>query len=289
VSRRDDTRLVVTDLDGTLLDEETYDLAPARPGLDALRERGIGLVLCSSKTRAEMEAIAGELGLQTPLGTPLIVESGGAIVVRAGLLPWVPPGGQTDGEHVVLPLGIPRATLLAALPEVAGEAGVAVRSFAAMTAEEVATLTGLAPEAAALALRREWDEPFVVVGDQEPGAHPDLEDAGRKRGLRVTRGGRFHHLSGPSDKGAALHALVRLLPLDPQGRDVGLGDAANDLSMLEAVDRPIVMPGKDGTIDATLAAALPGTERAPAPGPAGWAAALLAVLAGEPLARIGTS
>jgi len=29
VSARDDTRLVITDLDGTLLDGETYDIAPA--------------------------------------------------------------------------------------------------------------------------------------------------------------------------------------------------------------------------------------------------------------------
>jgi hypothetical protein len=49
------------------------------------------------------------------------------------------------------------------------------------------------------------------------------------------------------------------------------------------------MPGKDGGIDATLAAGLPGAERAPAPGPAGWAAAILAVLADEPLPRIATS
>jgi mannosyl-3-phosphoglycerate phosphatase len=288
VSRRHDTRLVVTDLDGTLLDEETYDLAPARPGLDALREHRIGLVLCSSKTRAEMEALAGELGPHAPLRTPLIVENGGAVVLPAGLLPSLPPGGHRDGDHVVLPLGTPRAALLEALPDVAGEAGVTVRSFASMTADEVAALTGLKPEAAALALRREWDEPFVVL-DRGPGPHPDLQNAARRRGLRVTGGGRFHHLTGPSDKGAALRALVRLLPLDAHGWDVGLGDAANDLPMLEAVDRPIVMPGRDGTIDVTLAAALAGAERAPAPGPAGWAAAILAVLSGESLPRIAKS
>jgi mannosyl-3-phosphoglycerate phosphatase len=288
VTRRHDTRLVVTDLDGTLLDEETYDLDPARPGLEALQARRIGLVLCSSKTRAEMQALAGELELDTPLGTPLIVENGGAVVLRAGLLPRLPPGARRDGGHVVLPLGTPRAALLTALPEVAGEAGVTVRPFAAMTAEEVAALTNLETEAAARALRREWDEPFVVL-DSKPGSHADLQDAARRRGLRVTKGGRFHHLTGPTDKGEALRTLVRLLPLDPHGRDVGLGDAANDLSMLEAVDRPIVMPRRGGAIDATLAAELPGAERAPAPGPAGWGAAILAVLSGQSLPRIAAS
>jgi mannosyl-3-phosphoglycerate phosphatase len=286
VSDRDDTRLVVTDLDGTLLDEETYDFAPAQPGLDALKAKRIGLVLCSSKTRTEMEALAGTLGLQRPLEAPLIVENGGAVVLRAGLLPWMPPEGRRDGDHAVFPLGTPRAVLLDALPEVAREAGVRVRSFAGMTVDEVAALTGLEPEAARRARQREWDEPFVVDGDNDPGHNARLEEAARKRGLRVTRGGRFHHLTGPADKGEALRTLLRLLPLDPHGRVVGLGDAANDLPMLEVVDRPILMPGKDGEIDSVLTAALPAAERAPGPGPAGWAAAVVAVLAGESLPRV---
>jgi mannosyl-3-phosphoglycerate phosphatase len=286
VSSPDDTRLVVTDLDGTLLDEETYDFAPARPGLDALRARRIGLVLCSSKTRTEMESLAGVLGLERPLGTPLIVENGGAVVLRARLLPWIPPEGRRDGDQVVFALGTPRAALLDALPVVADEAGVTVRSFAAMAVEEVATLTGLDPEAARRARQREWDEPFVVDGGTDRDGNARLEEAARRRGLRVTRGGRFHHLTGPADKGEALRTLLRLLPLDPHGRVVGLGDAANDLPMLEVVDRPILMPGRDDELDPVLTAALPAAERAPGPGPAGWAAAVVAVLAGEALPRV---
>jgi mannosyl-3-phosphoglycerate phosphatase len=282
VSSQDSTRLVITDLDGTLLDGETYDVGPAQPGLDALRERRVSLVLCSSKTRAEMEPLARELGLDAPL----IVENGGAIVLRARMLPFLPPGGRRDGDHLVVPLGSTRGVLLAALDEVAKEAGVAVRSFAMMTPGEVVKRTGLDPEAAARALKREWDEPFVVEPEGGRDTTLRLEEAARRRGLRVTHGGRFHHLTGTSDKGLAVRMLLKLLPDDPHGRTVGLGDAANDLPMLEAVDRPILMPRRDGTIDAALAAALPGAERAPAPGPAGWSAAILGVLAGESLPRV---
>lgn len=282
MSSQDSTRLVITDLDGTLLDGETYDVGPAQPGLDALRERRVSLVLCSSKTRAEMEPLARELGLDAPL----IVENGGAIVLRARMLPFLPPGGRRDGDHLVVPLGSTRGVLLAALDEVAKEAGVAVRSFAMMTPGEVVKRTGLDPEAAARALKREWDEPFVVEPEGGRDTTLRLEEAARRRGLRVTHGGRFHHLTGTSDKGLAVRMLLKLLPDDPHGRTVGLGDAANDLPMLEAVDRPILMPRRDGTIDAALAAALPGAERAPAPGPAGWSAAILGVLAGESLPRV---
>jgi len=285
VSGREDCRLVVTDLDGTLLDAETYDFAPARPALAALADRGIPLVLCSSKTRAEMEPLAAKLGL----ATPLVVENGGALVFPADALPVPPRGARRDGTRVIVPLGVDRRDLVTALPEVAREAGVTVRGFAAMTADEVTALTGLGPGAASRALRREWDEPFVVEGGD--GTRPEHEErlgeAARRRGLQVTRGGRFHHLTGPVDKGEGLRALLRLLPLAPLGQTVGLGDSANDLPMLEAVDRPVVMPRENGRVEPTLSAALPGAERGPAPGPAGWAAAVLGVLAGRSLPRIG--
>jgi mannosyl-3-phosphoglycerate phosphatase len=261
--------LVATDLDGTLLDRETYAFAPARPALDALRERGVPLVLVSSKTRAEMEPLAEAIGATGPL----VVENGGAVVA----------------PKAVLVLGVARDRLLEELPVVASEAGVRLRPFAAMSVAEVAALTGLPVEQAALAMRREYDEPFVV--EDRPGRDPDLEArldrAARGRGLRVTHGGRVHHLTGPADKGQAIRAVVRGWPGGVNGDVVGLGDAANDLELLLAVDRPILMPRPDGSVEPALAARLRGAERAPFPGPAGWSAAVLATLAGEPLPRGG--
>ena len=261
--------LVATDLDGTLLDRDTYGFAPARPALDALRERGVPLVLVSSKTRAEMEPLAAAIAVPGPL----VVENGGAVVT-----------GRS-----VLVMGTPRERLLAELPAVAREAGVRVRSFAEMTVGEVAALTGLPTDHAARAMHREYDEPFVV--EDPPGRDPEvdarLDRAARGRGLRVTHGGRVHHLTGPADKGQAVRALVLGWPGGLQGEVLGLGDAANDLPLLLAVTRPIVMPRPDGTLDPALADCLRGKERAPAPGPSGWSAAVLAALAGEALQRVG--
>ena len=138
-------------------------------------------------------------------------------------------------------------------------------------------------------MRREYDEPFVV--EDPPGRDPEvdarLDRAARGRGLRVTHGGRVHHLTGLADKGQAVRALVHGWPGGVAGDVVGLGDAANDLELLLAVDRPIVMPRPDGSVEPVLAGRLRGKERAPAPGPSGWAAAVLAALAGERLPRGG--
>jgi mannosyl-3-phosphoglycerate phosphatase len=261
--------LVATDLDGTLLDRETYGFTPARPALDALRERGVPLVLVSSKTRAEMEPLADAIGATGPL----VVENGGAVVTPKG----------------VLVLGVTRDRLLEALRAVADEAGVRVRPFAAMSVADVAALTGLPEEQATLAMRREYDEPFVVEGgpERDLGVDARLDRAARGRGLRVTHGGRVHHLTGPADKGQAVRAVVHGWPGGIPGDVVGLGDAANDLELLLAVDRPILMPRPDGSVEPALAARLRGRERAPCPGPAGWSAAVLAALAGEALPRVG--
>jgi len=259
--------LVATDLDGTLLDGETYDFAAARTAVEALRRAGIPLVLCSSKTRAEMAPLAVAIGAEGPL----VVENGGAVVDPAGS---------------VLVLGAERARLLAELPGLAREAGVRVRSFAEMSAGEVGALTGLPPDQAERALRREYDEPFVLEDASGLDADADarLESAARRRGLQVTRGGRFHHLTGPTDKGRALRAILRAAPAD--GDVVALGNAPNDLPLLLAATRPIVMPRRDGTLDRELVARLPGAERAPGPGPAGWSAAVLAALSGGSLPRV---
>jgi mannosyl-3-phosphoglycerate phosphatase len=276
--------LVATDLDGTLLDRETYDFLPARPALDALRERGVPLVLVSSKTRAEMEPLAEEIGA----AGSLVVENGGAVVAPWDAVAAWPPWGRAEGDRAVLVLGVTRDRLLEELPVVARTAGVEARPFAAMSVAEVAALLGLTEEQAALAMRREYDEPFVVEGrpSRDPDLDARLDRAARGRGLRVTHGGRVHHLTGSADKGQAVKALVHGWPGGIAGDVVGLGDAANDLEMLLAVDRPILMPRLDGSVEPLLAARLRGAERAPSPGPAGWSAAVLAALAGEPLPRV---
>ena len=71
-----DTLLIFSDLDGSLLDIHTYDWQPAIPWLDRLLDYQIPIILCSSKTVAEMLEIQQELGLE---GLPLIAENGAVI------------------------------------------------------------------------------------------------------------------------------------------------------------------------------------------------------------------
>src|SRR4051812_40579094 len=70
-------KVIFSDLDGTLLQPDTYSCGPAETAVRALRELGYPLVLCSSKTRAELEFWRGKLHNDAPF----IVENGGAIYI----------------------------------------------------------------------------------------------------------------------------------------------------------------------------------------------------------------
>jgi mannosyl-3-phosphoglycerate phosphatase family protein len=260
--------IVFSDLDATLLDEDTYSFEAAREALAALAAREVPLVLCSSKTRVEMERWARTLGLTSPM----VAENGGAIL-------WPRAGGYDLAAR-----GTPRPRLIDDLDAIAREADARVRGVSSLSVEEVARLTGLAPDAARDAMAREYDEPFLM----DAGDIARVAEAASRRGLKVTRGGRFCHLMGPADKGQAVVEILgtagawcRRPPA--QVSSVALGDSANDLSMLSVVDRPIVVPRPTGIVDADLARALPHAETAPAPGAAGWNAAVLAVLGGKRL------
>lgn len=70
--------IVITDLDGTLLDQ-TYSFEGARPAITLLKEKRVPVVLCSSKTRPEIELYRERLGFKDPF----IVENGGAIYIQS--------------------------------------------------------------------------------------------------------------------------------------------------------------------------------------------------------------
>jgi mannosyl-3-phosphoglycerate phosphatase len=241
--------IVITDLDGTLLDHSSYDFAPALPALRLLRDRGIPLVLCTSKTRAESEWWQRRLDMQGPL----IVENGGAL-----LLPE---------RNIVF--GSPIADLRAALRRASASAACPVRGFGDMTVKEIARRCDLPEEHARLAALREFDEPFLLL---DPERAPALERAIAAEGFASTRGGRFHHILGANDKATAVRAL---LELHPASDSLGLGDGLNDAGFLNAVDQAVLLPSPSLP---QLLRLVPRASVAPAPGPEGWAAAVLSFL-----------
>ena len=262
------SRLVIfTDLDGTLLDHDTYSFAAARPALLELRRLRVPLVLCTSKTRAELAPLRRRLKNRHPF----IIENGGGILI--------PRGYFGSGTPARIELGRPYVEIAAALDDLARKSGVRVRGFHHMSARQIAEATGLPLAEARLASMREYDEPFRFLGGSEKERARFLRLA-RRRGLELTRGGRFWHLFAGSDKGVAVRRLAALYRRSGDGslRTMALGDAENDLSMLRAVNRAVLLPRPDGRIDPAVLRSLPKVARGSAPGPTGWNEAVLRAL-----------
>jgi len=134
-------------------------------------------------------------------------------------------------------------------------------------------LEDIALPAVSIDREREFDEPFVILDVERA---RDLLAAITREGKRWTRGGRFHHITGASDKATAFSRLVALYRRDlGPTRTIGLGDAPNDAGLLRVVDVPIAVASSRL---AQLHALVPSAQVTKLPGPAGWNEAVLSLL-----------
>ena len=263
-------QIIFTDLDGTLLDRDTYSWEAARPALDHLRRRRVPWIFVTSKTRAEVERLRRRLGNEHPF----IVENGGAAFIPHGYFSFPISGAAARDGYDVVEWGAPYATLTAALDAAARDSGCRVRSFHAMTVDETAVACDFAIEEAALAQRREYDEPFATL---DPRCDETLIDALAARGLRTIRGGRFYHVCGNNDKAIAVRALRDLFErAGGPVTTIGLGDGWNDLPFLEGVDTAVIVRSP---VSAEMQVRLPRAILTGHEGPEGWNRAVLDLIA----------
>jgi mannosyl-3-phosphoglycerate phosphatase len=225
--------VLITDLDGTLLDAN-YSCEAAFPALDLLKRLHIPLVLCTSKTRAEVEAVRHQLSNRDPF----IVENGGALYVPDGCLPFDLNTPTRRGAYAVIEFGDPYPELVQSLCRASEESGCTVQGFHQMTVEDVSTCCQMTPEAARLAKQREYDEPFKIV----EGDPLRLLAAIEKEKKRWTRGDCFYHILGANDKAHCVNLLIHYYRTAFEHvTTAGLGDGPNDAEFLKLVDLPLVL------------------------------------------------
>lgn len=261
--------VIFTDLDGTLLDRDTYGWDAAEPAVRLLRDRGVPWVLVTSKTRAEVEHWRRVIGNEHPFA----VENGGAVFVPIGYFGDIPGATGQNGNNAIA-RGEPYDKLIAVLERASLASQCRVRGFHDMTTEEVGVACQLPVEQAVLAKQREYDEPFEII---DPERAEDLQAAIAAQGMKSVRGGRFQHVSGQHDKGCAVRLLTSLFRRRADGRvtTIGLGDGLNDIPLLEAVDVPIVVRSAD--VDEILRQ-VPHALVADQKGPQGWSDAVMEIV-----------
>jgi len=145
--------VVFSDLDGTLLDHYTYSFKPAENALIKLKEESIPLVLCSSKTRAEIEVWQERLCIYDPI----ISENGGAIFLK----------NLEISGHKVIELGKPYKEIILSFRRLKKVLGNKIKGFSEMTDKELMEYAGLSFDDVVHAKKREYSEPFIFFGENK--------------------------------------------------------------------------------------------------------------------------
>lgn len=257
--------IVFSDLDGSLLDHNTYEWEPARPALDELKRHNIPLVLVSSKTIAELENYRTELDLPHP-----VVAENGAVV-------HVPEDYFSAAESSIADI-TPRPVLQSIYAEVKQANDYNCQAFFELGPSGIVRVTGLTEEQAICADDRMASEPILWLDSE---ARMDqFEWEMNKRGLTCLKGGRFLHLLGKTSKEAAVNRLLEAYAYEwPSASiiSVSLGDGPNDLGMLAATDIAVLIPGMhkhEMSLSSQNRVLHPACS-----GPRGWNEAMLAILA----------
>jgi len=228
--------LVFTDLDGTLLDHDTYSFSAALPAIEKLKSLNIPVIPVTSKTLSELDTLLMAL----ELNSPVIAENGGIIAAPKGQL----KGFKSDISYKnfdVLQLSPVYSVLNHALRDIKQRFNLKFTGFNDMTVEYVAEITGLNEAQAYQAKERLCSEP--LIWQDSPENLLQFEQILDEMDFSLTRGGRFYHVMGKTDKGKSMLKLANLYPA--HNIKIALGDSPNDISMLSVADFSVVINRKN--------------------------------------------
>ena len=219
---------IVTDLDGTLMDEN-YDISPARKTLKLLSNLNIPVIPCTSKTASEVRYFRKENGLSDPF----IVENGAAVYGY----------NEHNSSEWELILGKSYKDLRIILFKISKIVNFKLTPLNDLNHSQIFDLTGLSDQGIKRALDRKWSVPFLNPPDE---IFEKIKLVCHSYNVHIFKGNRMSHLlSNESHKGEAVNKLKIYL----QNKDVNiiaLGDSQNDLPLLEYADISIVIPGLNG-------------------------------------------
>ena len=167
--------IVFSDVDGVLMHPSAGSFARATAALERLKDEPVSVVLCSLKTRAELEVLQQQLGLREPF----IAEAGAAVFAPRGYFPQWPQPAKTVAGYEVIEFGRSYDEVVRKLGQAAARAGVQIAAFSEMSVDEVARCCQLTVFDARLMKLRDYVELFTYRDSGPPARnHPRPSTAG---------------------------------------------------------------------------------------------------------------
>ena len=238
--------IVFSDVDGVFDQASPNSFDSAARRLAWLTCDHVPLVLCSSKTRAELEHISQGLGISHPF----ICESGSAVIIPKGYLGFAVRDGREVAGYKAVEFGRSYAEVVDILRSTAERQRIRIRGFNDMSVEEVALESSLSLLEARLAKLREYGELFRVL-DPDPSARPRLFKAlYTARVLCTTTSRRYDHAGAAVDHRLGVGLLCGLYRRAcGDVVSVGFSQPKHEGNLLQLVDIPIVVRERDVSID----------------------------------------
>ena len=219
--------IIITDLDGSLLDSHSYKWCEAESWLAYFRKRAIPVVFCTSKTQAEVLQLQQQMQLEQ---MPYICENGAVLAID---------------QQIYLPSTIQHAKnyqqIVTLLEHLRSTHQFKFSGFADATLQQLMQWTGLDAQAATYAKMRQASEP--IYWQDSPENLRKFRDCLQDHQLSMIQGGRFWHVMNQgSDKSCALAWLRQhYQKKQQQVLCIGLGDSPNDLLFLQQTEYSIVI------------------------------------------------
>lgn len=206
--------------------------------LKRLAPQDAALVLCSGKTRAELQFIQQKLDIEHPF----VCENGGAVLIPDRYFGFEVPNVHSVAGYHAVEFGRPYAAVVDALRRTAARLRIGIHGFNDMSIEDVARECRLPLLEARLAKLREYTEPFRIL-DGGGDARARLFAALHVAGLRGLRGPFFDCASAPVDLDVGVNLLTLLYRRQSaQVLTIGLAPDESDHQLFRLVDRAVIAP-----------------------------------------------
>ena len=265
---KSDKLIIFTDLDATMLDEN-YSWKEALPALKMIKDKGIHLILTSSKTLSEMKLLRKELGFIDPI----IAENGTVIGIPKNLI-----DKESNNELFIDVEGlISRSKIKSIIYDLREKHGFNFEGFGDWDADTVSKKTGLCHEDAINSMDRIMTEPIEWIDTIEN--YKVFINILKSMDIQIVSGGKFKHImSSKTNKGEAMNKVLKYYKSYYKKTKIvtiALGDSENDIPMLSISDYPIVIPNPNKKIISVNHSNVKFSKFA---GPLGWNNEILDIL-----------
>lgn len=256
-----DQLIIFTDLDGTLLDHNTYSYFAAASALQNIASNKIPLIINSSKTFAEIVDIQADLSIHQPF----ICENGAAVYVPVRNQSYTEKKSWSCQAFVSS-----RTEVITVVKMLRAQFGFQFTGFSDCDDKGIGELTGLSSHRSKLAGQREFSEPLFWRDSEENKIQ--FIALLHEKNLIAQQGGRFLSVMQQANKADAMQWLCQYLRPDLKPIVIALGDSPNDEEMLNAADIAVVVKSeRSGQLNIVGPKKVIRTDLS---GPAGWQKAI---------------